>query len=486
MAWRRVADAVGLQGLQRRGRVRQSPASTCGCSSANSFLFADVARVAPPAVAKLLQDAAKSLPVAVQAVRSSAAAQASHLVDQMPGAGPCAQRLARLHLLEPGLHHFVGLVAGGVKALPQRVVGRPPWSVRFHCSRRLRSCSCILRPPMACPCGRCEQNLRPWPAISRSWSARQRRQPSSSRLRPARCGRVPSSLASASLGVLLEHRAQGRRRASGCPAVPLRELLLQPNQRLGQLSAWASPGTEFRGFDLGPGGFGCALVRRPPARGGAAHRPTRAPAARAHRGRHWRRWPAACKAPECLAHHQQLRARGVRRGRKPQVHAGPVQVLQQCYRLGFASVARRRAGYPSPHGRRPAAWWTAPRCAGPTARPRLRVALAPGAAGLRRTAHPLSNVVLARRGERLLAQGCARPRPQSRCHAIASAMLSLGSASSVCALLAQSAASASCSLARRASSSFSRTVRRAFVLATELPEHIGELLGRGLAGNPRP
>ena len=32
--------------------------------------------------------------------------------------------------------------------------GKPPWSVCFHCSRMVRSMSCIFRPPMAWPSGR--------------------------------------------------------------------------------------------------------------------------------------------------------------------------------------------------------------------------------------------------------------------------------------------------------------------------------------------
>ena len=59
-------------------------------------------------------------------------------------------------------------------------LGVPPWSVCFHCSRKARSCSCILRPPMAWPSGRLSKPSACATKASRNWSARQRCQPSSS------------------------------------------------------------------------------------------------------------------------------------------------------------------------------------------------------------------------------------------------------------------------------------------------------------------
>ncbi len=59
-------------------------------------------------------------------------------------------------------------------------LGTPPWSVCFHCSRSLRSDSCILRPPIACPGGRFSRPSAAATNSRRNWSARQRCQPSSS------------------------------------------------------------------------------------------------------------------------------------------------------------------------------------------------------------------------------------------------------------------------------------------------------------------
>ena len=59
-------------------------------------------------------------------------------------------------------------------------LGWPPWSVVFHWSRRLRRVSCILRPPRRWPSGACSKASALATSSSRSWSARQRCQPSSS------------------------------------------------------------------------------------------------------------------------------------------------------------------------------------------------------------------------------------------------------------------------------------------------------------------
>ena len=58
--------------------------------------------------------------------------------------------------------------------------GTPPWSVCFHCSRKVRSASCIFLPPIACPGGRVRSAWARPTSSSRNWSARQRCQPSNS------------------------------------------------------------------------------------------------------------------------------------------------------------------------------------------------------------------------------------------------------------------------------------------------------------------
>ena len=79
-----------------------------------------MAGVAPP-VTKLVQDTAKALPVAVfgRAIFLRPGIefgnQGQALVAVLSGIG--------LELFEPSLHHFVGLVACLVKALPHGVVG---------------------------------------------------------------------------------------------------------------------------------------------------------------------------------------------------------------------------------------------------------------------------------------------------------------------------------------------------------------------------
>ena len=82
-------------------------------------LFADMPAVAP-AVAELVQHPIKAAPVVVQR-RRVGSAPGLDLVDQCQPLRAVFGRL-RLHLLQPGLHHLVRLVAGFVETLPHRVV----------------------------------------------------------------------------------------------------------------------------------------------------------------------------------------------------------------------------------------------------------------------------------------------------------------------------------------------------------------------------
>ncbi len=85
-------------------------------------LFTDVPTLAP-AVAKLMQDAVETFPVIVQC-RCVGSGPGIDFFNQGQALGPVFGRLG-LDLLEPDFHHFVGFVAGVVKAFPQTVIGHP-------------------------------------------------------------------------------------------------------------------------------------------------------------------------------------------------------------------------------------------------------------------------------------------------------------------------------------------------------------------------
>ena len=82
--------------------------------------FAQVPSIAP-ALGKLVQEAGKALPVIVQR-RAVGLGPGFELFEQ--GQAQLAVGLGLgFEFVQPGLDHFVGLVAGLVKALPHRVVG---------------------------------------------------------------------------------------------------------------------------------------------------------------------------------------------------------------------------------------------------------------------------------------------------------------------------------------------------------------------------
>ena len=81
--------------------------------------FAQVAGIAPT-LAKLVQGADLAAPVAVLCVCSGPGLD---LVDECGALGTLGGR-ALAHFVEPGLHDCVGLVAGGIKAAPEAVVGQ--------------------------------------------------------------------------------------------------------------------------------------------------------------------------------------------------------------------------------------------------------------------------------------------------------------------------------------------------------------------------
>ena len=74
-----------------------------------------------PAVAKLMQDAVETLPVVVFG-RGVVSRPGFHLFNQRQALGLVFGRFG-LDLFQPGLDHLVGLIAGLVEALPQRMVG---------------------------------------------------------------------------------------------------------------------------------------------------------------------------------------------------------------------------------------------------------------------------------------------------------------------------------------------------------------------------
>ena len=107
-----------LQGFKRRG------GGTNGCQPKRLQLvrgfFAQVARIAP-AVAELVKDAVKTLPVIIQRRRVGCSPALDFLNQRQP-LRPVLGGL-QLDFFKPGLDHLVRLVASLVKALPKPVVG---------------------------------------------------------------------------------------------------------------------------------------------------------------------------------------------------------------------------------------------------------------------------------------------------------------------------------------------------------------------------
>src|SRR6185369_5704749 len=75
-----------------------------------------------PALGELVQGAVETLPVAARGL-AMRCRPGLHFLDQAEARGAVLGGL-RLDLVQPLLHHLVGLVAGFVEALPQRVVRR--------------------------------------------------------------------------------------------------------------------------------------------------------------------------------------------------------------------------------------------------------------------------------------------------------------------------------------------------------------------------
>ncbi len=86
----------------------------------SKHFFADMTRLAP-AVAKLVQHAVKAFPVVIKC-HPVGFGPGLDFIDQRQALGTVFGRLG-FDFFEPGFHHFVRLVAGIVKAFPQRMVG---------------------------------------------------------------------------------------------------------------------------------------------------------------------------------------------------------------------------------------------------------------------------------------------------------------------------------------------------------------------------
>ena len=114
------SQVVGLHGLQGSGGMVD-----CGLPQGLQFgesFFAQVSAIAP-ALAKLHQNALKTLPIAVQG-GAVVGCPGVHLSNQGQALGAVLHSIG-LDFFQPGFHHLIGIVAGVVKALPQAVVGYP-------------------------------------------------------------------------------------------------------------------------------------------------------------------------------------------------------------------------------------------------------------------------------------------------------------------------------------------------------------------------
>ena len=114
------SQVVGLHGLQGGGGVvdRGLPQ---GLQFGKGF-FAQVSAIAP-ALAKLHQDALKTLPIAVQG-GAVVGCPRIHLGNQGQALGAVLNGIG-LDFFQPSFHYLVRIVAGVVKAFPQAVVGYP-------------------------------------------------------------------------------------------------------------------------------------------------------------------------------------------------------------------------------------------------------------------------------------------------------------------------------------------------------------------------
>ena len=104
--------------LNLEGRARRAEGGVPLGLQLGEHLLAYMARVAP-AIGELVQRTVVGLEVGVADLRLG---PGLHLLDQRQALGTVLGRIGP-HLLEPGLDHLVGFVAGLVEALPQRVVG---------------------------------------------------------------------------------------------------------------------------------------------------------------------------------------------------------------------------------------------------------------------------------------------------------------------------------------------------------------------------
>ncbi|VTY39405.1 Uncharacterised protein [Xylophilus ampelinus] len=290
-------------------------------------LLAHVARIAP-AVGELVQAAVARLQVVV----GMGGSPGLELLDQRQALRAVLGGVGA-HLLQPGLDHLVGLVAGLVEALPQRVVGGaalvgllPLLAQGAQLFLHLATAQCLT-------VGAVEQAL----GLGDEFLAHLVGAPALPAFELAgghqRGMHACLELVADQAAVFLEHRAQRGGSTLACLAVALGGFLLELGQR--RLHGLLGRGTGRR-VDLGRSGLGrCRRHRfeRHPARGADLVGPDR----------HWRQRRGGVRgrghglrqrAVEGVRHHLQLRLRGVELRGEAGVEAAPVGVLRDLLRLG--------------------------------------------------------------------------------------------------------------------------------------------------------
>ena len=284
-------------------------------------LFAQVARVAP-AVAKLMQDAVKALPVVVQR-RGVGGTPGLDFFDQRQALCLVFGRF-ELDPLQPRFDHFVGLIAGLVKALPQAVVGHTALIGLLPLLAQGAQVLLHLASTQLLPALALEQPF----GLSYQLFAQLIGTPALPALQLARSGQrgvgLVLQLVANQATKFFERTAQ----RVGCPGTGFAVAFGYLQLQLGQYFAHSafSEGFDFR-VDFGFGRLGRCFNRHA-TRGAKFIRPLR-------HGRQRRSSIAACGhgLRQCglkrIPHHQQLRTRGIQQRRKLHIHTAPIGICLQ-------------------------------------------------------------------------------------------------------------------------------------------------------------
>ena len=319
-----------LQRLQRRSRLAN------GCQPQGlhfrKALFTQVARVTP-AVAKLMQDPVKALPIIVKC-GGVGSGPSFHLFKQRQALSLVCGGF-ELDLFQPRFNHFVGLVAGFVKTPPKSVVGHTALISLLPLLAQVSQVLLHLSPAQFLARLALEQTL----GLAYQLLAQLIGTPALPAFQFASCRQCGVDLV---LQFVANHATKFFQSTAQCVgstgagfAVAFGDFKLQLGQHLAH-SAFGL-GFDFR-VDFGFGRFR-RHFNRDTARGSQLvgplwHRWQRS--GRIITGRHGLRQRRLKRIP----HHQKLRTRGIQQGRKLRIDTGPVGIGLQgnCLVLPVAHI----------------------------------------------------------------------------------------------------------------------------------------------------